>query len=144
MKKHDGSLAHRVYRKKIHIDYLHVDQSESIIFTVEKEKKDCLIFLDVLTMKKHDGSLAHRVYRKKTHIDYLHDESHYHPAQKTRIINMLMIHAIRISQKDHLEQEFNNLMRVLLNNEYKTKDIRKGRSMKSFKRLGETKLRLGT
>jgi hypothetical protein len=91
---------------------------------VEKEEKYCLPFLDVLTMKKQDGSLAHQVYRKKTHTDrYLHVESHHHPAQKTRIISTLVTCAIRISDKNHLEQEFNHLRRALLNNGYKRKQI---------------------
>ena len=56
-------------------------QCDNIIFTIEKEEKNFLPFLDVLTTKRQDGSLAHQIYRKKTHTDrYLHAECHHHPA----------------------------------------------------------------
>ena len=46
--------------------------SPSINFTVVKEQKKKLPFLDVLVMRQEDGTLDTSVYQKKTHTDTYH------------------------------------------------------------------------
>ena len=76
--------------------------------------------------KKIDGSLSHQVYHKKTHTDrYLHAESHPHPSQKGGILNTLATRAVRISDTEHLKEELAHLSRVLQENGYKIKDIKR-------------------
>lgn len=96
--------------------------SNRIKITIEVEEGNQIPFLDVLISKKRDGSLARRIYRKKTHIDrYLHTNSHHYHSQKIRVINTLVTHAIRVSNKDHLDQELQHLSIVFKKNGYSEK-----------------------
>jgi predicted GIY-YIG superfamily endonuclease len=98
--------------------------SKDIKFTMEREVNDTIPFLDILINRKEDGKLGHSVYRKKTHTEnYLHASSHHHPNQKLGILNTLSTRAIRISDKEHLEQEKNHLHKVFKNIGYKEKEI---------------------
>jgi hypothetical protein len=98
--------------------------SKDIKFTMEREENGTIPFLDILINRKEDGKLGHSVYRKKTHTEnYLHASSHHHPNQKLGILNTLSIRAIRISDKEHLEQEKNHLHKVFKNIAYKEKEI---------------------
>jgi predicted GIY-YIG superfamily endonuclease len=98
--------------------------SKDIKFTMEREENGTIPFLDILINRKEDGKLGHSVYRKKTHTEnYLHASSHHHPNQKLGILNTLSIRAIRISDKEHLEQEKNHLHKVFKNIGYKEKEI---------------------
>ena len=108
------------------------NQSEHIQFTMEVQENNCLPFLDVLITKNEDGSLAHQVYRKKMHTDTcLHATSHHHPSQKLGILNTLSIRAIRIFEKEHLDEE--HLAKFLQENGYKLGDI--NRTFKKEKNL---------
>ena len=73
---------------------------------MEIEENNNISLLDVLITKHGDGSLAHQVYRKPTHTDrYLHANSHHFPSQKLGVINTLITRALRISDKERMEQE---------------------------------------
>ena len=102
------------------------NRSDHIKFTMEIQENNSLPFLNVLLTKKTDGSLSHQVLHKKTHTDrYLHAESHHHPSQKVGILNTLATRAIRISDTEHLKEELAHLSRVLQENGYKLKDIKR-------------------
>ena len=76
-------------------------------------------------MRKQHGSLGHQVYKKQTHTyKYLHAESHHHPAKKNDIINTLVTRVIKISDKDHLKQELDHLMKSFIKNGYRDKKIK--------------------
>lgn len=89
------------------------NQSDSIKFIMKRDKDGTLQFLDVLVIRNTNGSIAHKVYRKKMHTDqYLYAKSHYHLSQKMGVSNTLITRTIRISDKDHLEQEKGHLCKV--------------------------------
>ena len=93
---------------------------------MEMEENRSIPFLDVLVTRKEDGTLGHQVFRKKTHTDsYLQAESYHHPAQKFGVLNTLSIRALRISNKEHLEEEISHLTYVFLGLGYKEREIRK-------------------
>jgi len=101
---------------------------------IEENKK--LPFLDILVTKKANNTLGHQVYGKLTHTDrYLHAESHHHPAQKQSAINSLVHRAFTISDKKHLQTEFNHLKQALQKNGYDQKDINKIISKHSSKTM---------
>ena len=85
----------------------------------EKEK---FPFLDVLVSKKAD--VPSSVQKTcATHTDrYLHVKSH-HPAQKQSAINSFVHRAFIISDKEHLQTEFNHLKTALQKNGHDKKDI---------------------
>jgi len=52
-----------------------------------------------------DGSTSHQVYCKKTRMEqHLHANSHHFPTQKFGVLNTLATRAMRILDKDHLEE----------------------------------------
>jgi hypothetical protein len=58
----------------------------------------------------YDGTLGHQVYKKPTHTEkYLHVNSHHFPSPKLEVINTLVTRALRISDKEHVEQELDHL-----------------------------------
>eukprot|EP00253_Pinus_taeda_P030797 PITA_30797 len=94
-------------------------QFAAIKFTMEKEDKGCLLFLDVLISKNADGSFSHRVFRKKTHTEqYLHASSHHFPAQKLGVLSTLATRAVRISDEESLETKKAHLLDVFVRNGY--------------------------
>jgi len=71
------------------------------------------------------------VYKKPTHTDkYLHVESHYHPAQK--VCNQFTCRAFTISDKEHLQTEFNHLKTALQKNGHGKKEIIKTINMQTI------------
>jgi len=79
-------------------------------------------FPSCFVTKKADNTLGHQVYRKPTHtVRYLHAESHHHPAQKQLAIYSLVYRAFTISDKEHLQTEFNYLKQALQKNEHDKK-----------------------
>ena len=75
------------------------------------EKNGIIPFLDVKITKRPDGMLSHQVYRKLTHTEqYLHVVSHHHPTQKLGVIKTLATKALKISDKQHLDQEREHLI----------------------------------
>jgi hypothetical protein len=93
---------------------------------MELEDNNNIPFLDVLMTRKQDGTLGHKVFRKKTHTEsYLHVESHHHPSQKMGFLNTMAIRAERISDKEHLKEEIDHLIKVFKNIGYKYRDIKK-------------------
>ena len=50
---------------------------------------------------------------------YLHAESYHHPAQKFGVLNTIVVRALRISDKEHLEEEISHLTSVFLGLGYK-------------------------
>jgi hypothetical protein len=82
------------------------------------------MFLDVRITKKGNGSFAHEVYRKPMHTNiYLHVDSHHFPSQKLGVLNTLVTHALRISDKEHVELELNHLAKAFKRNGYTTNQI---------------------
>ena len=59
------------------------------------------------------------MFRKKTHTEqYLHASSHHFPAQKLGVLNTLATRALRISDKESLENEKSHLLDVFVENGY--------------------------
>ena len=93
---------------------------------MEIEKDNKLPFLEVLISRREDGSISHQVYRKQTHTDrYLHADSHHFPPQKIGVINTLVTRALRISDKEHIQEEIDHLGRVFGDNRYSDRQFRK-------------------
>jgi hypothetical protein len=110
--------------------------SKDIKFTMELEDNGSIPFLDILINRKEDGKLGHSVYRKMTHTEnYLHASSHHHPTQKLGVLNTLSTRAIRISDKEHLEQEKNHLKKVFMSIGYKEKEIKNAINKSIEKRI---------
>ena len=64
--------------------------------------------------------------RCESHKDrYIQNDSHHHPAQKTRVINTLAIRAKQISDTAHLDQELDHHVKVFKSNGYNEHRIRK-------------------
>jgi hypothetical protein len=77
---------------------------------IQDEKR--IPFWDVVVMKKY-GCLMWQVYKKNIHSNrYLHANLHHFLTHKLVVINTLVTRAIRISYKDHIEQELNHLSKV--------------------------------
>lgn len=72
---------------KIELDHFlsHLNnQHPQIKFTIELEKENQLLFLDVLDVikKKSKGKIEYTVYRRETYTQrYLNAESHHHPTK---------------------------------------------------------------
>lgn len=93
--------------------------SSSIKFTMEIKINDILPFLDVLISKRNDVSFSHQVFQKKTHMEqYLHASAHHFLAQKFGVLNTLAACAVRVSVKDHLEEEKTHLLKFFNHNGY--------------------------
>jgi predicted GIY-YIG superfamily endonuclease len=91
----------------------------SIQFTLEEEMNNELAFLDVLIYRHPNGHLGHKVYRKPTHTDeYLKFHSYHHKSQKISVIDSLFNRALRICDKESLQDELDHVTQVLKNNGY--------------------------
>ena len=96
----------------------------NIQFTMETEKDDKLVFLDVLVKKKLDGLLGHTMYRKPTHTDlYLHANSEHHPTQKQAVMSTLVHQAKIICDTGSLEEELQHLQKTFRKNGYSKRGI---------------------
>jgi len=84
------------------------NQHPNIHFIIDIKVNGKFPFLDVLVSKKADGTLNHQVYRKSTQTRHLHAESHHYP-QKQFAINSFIHRAFTISDKEHLQTQFNHL-----------------------------------
>ena len=116
------------------------NQNNNIKFTMEIEENNKLPFLDVLISRKEDGSVSHQVYRKKTHTNsYLHANSHHFPPQKIGVINTLVTRALRIFDKEHIQEEIEHLGRVFRDNGYDDRQFRKIVHLASKPRRSKTK-----
>jgi len=90
-----------------------------IVYTCKEKVEKKLPFLDIVLYKKGDGKLGYWIYRKKTHIErYLHADSQHHLAEKQGVICTLATRAIRVSDIDHLNKEFDHLRDVFQMNGY--------------------------
>ena len=99
-------------------------QCAEIQFTMEKETKGSLLFLNV-RVKKDGSKLATSVYRKPTHVDrYLNCSSHHHPKVKSGIADCLHHRAKRICQwGSALADEKMHVQKVLMANGYPKKVV---------------------
>ena len=99
---------------------------ENTKFTIKVEKNNQFPFLDVLLTKKVDGGLNYQVFRKNIHTDiYIHIDFHHHPTQQIGFIKTLATKDTRISDSEHLTQEFRHLRTVFMMNIYHEKLINK-------------------
>ena len=72
-----------------------------------------------LRITKPDATLSHQVFRKETYTEqYIHVDSHHHPSQKLGVINTLSRRALKISNKDHIDEEQKHLIQVFMKNGY--------------------------
>jgi len=95
----------------------------NIQFTIEEEEQGKLPFLDVMIMRNED-SIKTKVYRKSTHTDrYLNFNSFHHVANKMSVVDTLVFRAFTVCHKDHLEEEFDYIRKVLVKNDYPIKFI---------------------
>jgi hypothetical protein len=102
------------------------NQHENIKFTMEIEKDNSILFLDVCITKKGNGSFGHEVYRKPTHTDrYLNVDSHHFPSQNLGVVNTLMTRDLRMSDEEHVELELNHLEDAFYSNGYSVNQVEK-------------------
>lgn len=99
---------------------------DDIKFIMENGDKNFISFLDILLLRKRDGSLRNKVLKKKAHINsYIHANLHHHLSQKMGVFNMLFTRALRILDKEHVDEEIEYLRIFFLKNGYKRRDINK-------------------
>ena len=90
----------------------------SLKFTFEKEKNNCLPFLDVNVERTVTGFEA-SVYRKPTFTgQYLHWESFSPTKQKTNLISTLVHRGLTICTKSKLNEEIKHIKNILWDNGY--------------------------
>ena len=90
----------------------------SLKFTFEKEKNNCLPFLDVNVERTATG-FETSVYRKPTFTgQYLRWESFSPTKQKTNLISTLVHRALMICTKSKLNEEIKHIKNILLDNGY--------------------------
>ena len=90
----------------------------SLKFTFEKEKNNCLLFLNV-NMERTATSFETSVYRKPTFIgQYLRWEFFSPTKQKTNLISTLVHQALMICTKSKLNEEIKHIKNILLDNGY--------------------------
>ena len=90
----------------------------SLNFTFEKEKNNCLPFLDVNVERTVTG-FETSVYRKPTFTrQYLRWESSSPTKQKTNLISILVHRALIICTKSKLNEEIKHIKNILLDNGY--------------------------
>lgn len=78
----------------------------NITFTVEIEQAGSLPFLNILFLRNQNGTLRRNVYKKSTHTNlYLLNSSHHHSSQKRSVMATLVNTAVKIVDKEHLEEE---------------------------------------
>lgn len=101
------------------LEYLN-KQHDKIKFTMEIEKGNKLVFLDVLVTRKPDGTLGHTVYRKVTHTNrYLHTNSHHRPAQIHSVAKSLIFRSKKLSDANNIRTETKNVHNALLQNGFR-------------------------
>jgi len=106
-------------------------------FTMEKEEKDHLPFLDIDIYRKTVGSLGHKVYCKPTHTNlYLHKNLHHHPANKQSVLASLIHRAEALGDQDSLTQVLEFLTTVFKDNEHSPQQIQ--RAMEPTTRTAKT------
>ena len=90
----------------------------SLKFTFEKEKYNCLPFLDVNVERTATG-FETSMYRKPTFTgQYLRWESFSPTKQKTNLISTLVHPALMICTKSKLNEEIKHIKNILLDNGY--------------------------
>nr|XP_054773554.1 uncharacterized protein LOC129281659 [Lytechinus pictus] len=90
-------------------------QHPRITFTMEKEKNNSILFLDVLVTREPNNHLSHQVYRKPTHTDrYLHFKSFHHPSILQSVPRTLVKRAHSISDDNHLQRELDHIKSTLV------------------------------
>ena len=78
------------------------DQNVYIKFTVERDKKDGISFLDTLNQVNDDGSICTKAYRKPTHSErYLQFDSHQPLQHKGMVARALFSRATKICTPAH-------------------------------------------
>ena len=106
------------------LDHLNA-QNEAIQFTMEKENKRELAFLDV-KIRREGNSFSFKIYRKSTHSDlYLQWDSNHSRASKMAVVRSLVDRAFKICSPENLEEELNYVRRVLRTNGFPAKTIQK-------------------
>ena len=94
-------------------------QRPSIKFTIEKENKGKLPFLDILIDRNND-KITTSVYRKPTHTgQYLHYTSNHPKSTKQAIVTSLQNRAnVICSNEDDLRKEYQHIASTLSANGY--------------------------
>ena len=111
-----------------HVDdfHQHINTIEDTIqFTVERESKSQLAFLDVLITRNPDRTLATNVYRKPTHTDrYLDFQSHHPVSHKIAVVRTLNHRAKNLSSTPvAIAEEERKVAQALKKNGYPQKII---------------------
>ncbi|KFD47816.1 hypothetical protein M513_11296 [Trichuris suis] len=105
-------------KEELFLEYLNSLFPNCISFTIEKETRNRLPFLDALVIRS-PGKLKTTVYRKPTHADrYLHFASHHPRSVMTGIIRGMVDRAVSICDAEYLEAELTHIKRALYNNGY--------------------------
>ncbi|CAH8864025.1 unnamed protein product [Trichobilharzia szidati] len=104
----------------------------AINFTIEKEKESSISFLDVLMTRKEDSTIRRRsVYRKPTSTgQYTHFLSFVPLKYKRNLIKCLVNRVREICSDECLDEELNNIKRLLSENGYPEKFIDKNMNLK--------------
>ncbi|CAH8498491.1 unnamed protein product [Heterobilharzia americana] len=94
----------------------------AIHFTMEKEKSDSILFLDILLVRRLDGTLKRSVYRKPTSVgQYTHFFSALPFQYKRNLVKCPANCATAICLDDAIEEEFTTIHDLLSRNGYPDK-----------------------
>ncbi|KFD61300.1 hypothetical protein M514_26548 [Trichuris suis] len=105
-----------VGKEELLLEHLNCLFPNCISFTIEKETRGRLPFLDALVIRSKNR-LKTTVYRKPTHSDrYLHFSSHHPRSVFTGIIRGMVDRALSICDAEFLEGELRHIKRTLSSN----------------------------
>ncbi|KFD50671.1 hypothetical protein M513_08478 [Trichuris suis] len=107
-----------VGKEELLLEHLNCLFPNCISFTIEKETRGRLPFLDALVIRSKNR-LKTTVYRKPTHSDrYLHFSSHHPRSVFTGIIRGMVDRALSMCDAEFLEGELRYINRTLFSNGY--------------------------
>ena len=93
--------------------------NNDIKFTCEIENDGQLPYLDLMLKRKSDGYLSFKIYRKPTNTEnYLKFNSNHPLNQKRAVIKSLIYRAEKLCSEENLQEEEENIIRILSKNEY--------------------------
>ena len=100
-------------------------QSQSIQFTMERDKECRIAFLDVL-VSRDGGCLSTLVYRKPTHTDrYIPFHSHHHPRVLTGVMRGVRNRALQVCDDTSKPAEMQQLEEVFTANGFPEQLVKK-------------------
>ena len=91
----------------------------NIKFSLEQETGGCLNFLDVSLRKRDNGTLSGSIFRKSSWtVQYVHFVYFIPLKLKRNLVKSLRTRTVRIYSEDAIEQNIENLIKIVVNNGY--------------------------